>query len=173
MPAPAARSTPCPAARPSRPRWRWPSRCPARSWACPGASGRWTPCSSTRASAPWMSPHWTRWRPHWSGWPRTCPCSSPSPATARPPGYGASRCNGVAVTAVLAPTSYTVDPWDPGYGVAYSDDLDGREPTARLDLAVELAPESWRPVSPGCGDAPAILFLDGVRRIDARVWVHG
>jgi hypothetical protein len=78
------------------------------------------------------------------------------------------------VTGVLAPTSYTVDPWDPGYGVAYGDDLDGREPTARLDLAVELAPESWRAVWPACGAVPSsVLFLDGVRRIDARVWVHG
>jgi hypothetical protein len=83
------------------------------------------------------------------------------------------------VTALLAPTSYTVDPWDPGYGVALDDDLDGRESTAPLVLDVELPAASWRPVSPSPRPdddgtlARSVLFLDGVRRIDARVWVHG
>jgi len=78
------------------------------------------------------------------------------------------------MTGLLAPT-YTVDPWDPGYGVARGDELDGRESSARLDLGVELRPDEWRPLSPAA-DTPrpgSVLFLDGVRRIDARVWVHG
>jgi hypothetical protein len=92
----------------------------------------------------------------------------------------------VRVTALLAPASYTVDPWDPGYGVALDGDLDGdldgRASTARLELDVELPAASWRPVSPsprpdgpdGGGALPrSVLFLDGVRRIDARVWAHG
>jgi hypothetical protein len=76
------------------------------------------------------------------------------------------------VTALLNPTGYTVDPWDPGYGV--SDELDGRESTARLDLDLELPAADWRPVAPRRTVAlpPSILFLDGVRRIDARIWVH-
>jgi hypothetical protein len=76
------------------------------------------------------------------------------------------------VTALLSPTSYTVDPWDPGYGVA--DELDGRESTARLDLDVEEPAARWRPLDPArAATLPAsTLFLDGVRRIDARVWVH-
>lgn len=76
------------------------------------------------------------------------------------------------MTALLSPTTYTVDPWDPGYGVA--DELDGREPTARLDLGRELPAERWRPLDADrTGPVPAsMLFLDGVRRIDARVWVH-
>jgi hypothetical protein len=78
------------------------------------------------------------------------------------------------MTGLLAPTSYTVDPWDPGYGVARGDELDGRESSARLDLDVELPASSWRALSPGDGALPgSVLFLDGVRRIDARVWVHG
>jgi hypothetical protein len=79
------------------------------------------------------------------------------------------------VTALLATATYTVDPWDPGYGVAYGDELDGREPRVALDLDVELPAASWRAVSPAHTAAlpSSVLFLDGVRRIDARVWVHG
>jgi hypothetical protein len=77
------------------------------------------------------------------------------------------------VTGLLAPTTYTVDPWDPAYGVARGDELDGRESSARLDLDIELPAASWRALSPADGALPgSILFLDGVRRIDARVWVH-
>jgi hypothetical protein len=78
------------------------------------------------------------------------------------------------MTGLLSPTSYTVDPWDPGYGVARGDELDGRESSARLDLDLELPASSWRPITPADGALPgSVLFLDGVRRIDARVWVHG
>ena len=74
--------------------------------------------------------------------------------------------------------SYTVDPWDPGYGVAFSEELDGgalAESSAELNLDLETPSAQWRPVDPD----PAIvlpgtvLFADGVRRIDARIWVHG
>lgn len=78
------------------------------------------------------------------------------------------------MTGLLAPTTYTVDPWDPGYGVARGDELDGRESSARLDLDLEVPASSWRPITPADGALPgSVLFLDGVRRIDARVWVHG
>jgi hypothetical protein len=76
-----------------------------------------------------------------------------------------------------APVSFTVDPWDPGYGVAFGEDLDGggrEESSAELNLGLEVPAAQWRPLDPG----PAlplpgtVLFLDGVRRIDARVWAH-
>jgi hypothetical protein len=77
-----------------------------------------------------------------------------------------------------APFAFTVDPWDPGYGLAASEDLDGGtrgESSAELDLDLELPAGRWRPVDPD--PVPrrpgTVLFLDGVRRIDARVWVHG
>jgi hypothetical protein len=80
-------------------------------------------------------------------------------------------------TAALA-VSYSVDPWDPGYGMAYGDELtaDGRpESTAELVLDLELAEDHWQPLTADtAGPVPdTVLFLDGVRRIDARVWVHG
>jgi hypothetical protein len=79
------------------------------------------------------------------------------------------------VTALLTSTSYTIDPWDPGYGVAVGDELDGRESTARLDLGIEIPAGQWLPVSPepNVSLPSSVLFLDGVRRIDARLWVHG
>jgi hypothetical protein len=78
------------------------------------------------------------------------------------------------MTGLLSPTSYTVDPWDPGYGVARGDELDGRESSARLELDLEMPASEWRPVTPAGGALPgSVLFLDGVQRIDARVWRHG
>jgi hypothetical protein len=82
------------------------------------------------------------------------------------------------MTTVAAPVSFSVDPWDPGYGMAFGDDMDGdglQDSSAELALDLELPADRWQPMTadqnlplPG-----TILFLDGVRRIDARVWVHG
>jgi hypothetical protein len=75
--------------------------------------------------------------------------------------------------------SFTVDPWDPGYGMAFAEEADeigGLErSTAELDLDLEVPSRQWQPIDPDPGVAPpaSVLFLDGVRRIDARVWVHG
>ena len=74
--------------------------------------------------------------------------------------------------------SYSVDPWDPGYGVAFGEELDGgalEESSAELDLDLEMPRAQWRPVDPDpAAVVPGmVLFADGVRRIDARVWVHG
>ena len=74
---------------------------------------------------------------------------------------------------------FTVDPWDPGYGLAVGEELDGggalAESTAELDLDLEQPADRWLPVDPDPA-APlpgTVLFLDGVRRIDARIWLHG
>ena len=75
---------------------------------------------------------------------------------------------------------FTVDPWDPGYGQAFSDEQAGSggalsESSALLDLDLEMPAEDWQPIGPPLGlPLPkSVLFLDGVRRIDARVWVNG
>ncbi len=78
-----------------------------------------------------------------------------------------------------APTvTYSVDPWDPGYGVAFGEEMNGEplpDSTAELVLDLELPADRWRPLAPepGLPVPDTVLFLDGVRRIDARVWVHG
>jgi hypothetical protein len=86
---------------------------------------------------------------------------------------------GPDVASSVAPAvSYSVDPWDPGYGMAFGEEMDGEAlqvSSAELTLDLELPAEQWRPLTadPGLSVPDMILFLDGVRRIDARVWVHG
>jgi hypothetical protein len=82
------------------------------------------------------------------------------------------------MTTAPVPVAFTVDPWDPGYGLAFNEELDGgalEESTAELNLDLEIPAAQWRPITPD--PAPplpgTVLFLDGVRRIDARIWVHG
>jgi hypothetical protein len=88
------------------------------------------------------------------------------------------RTPGQSAGAAGMPAAFSVDPWDPGYGLAFTSDLDGgaaAESTAALTLDVELPADDWIPISPdGAVALPeTMLFLDGVRRIDARIWVHG
>ncbi len=89
-----------------------------------------------------------------------------------------------SVPAVPAPVpggraarGFTVDPWDPSYGLAVRDEPDGGlgESSAQLDLDLELAAGRWRPVDPDPTTSlpGSLLFLDGVRRVDARIWLHG
>jgi hypothetical protein len=67
---------------------------------------------------------------------------------------------------------FRVDPWDPTYGSALDTDL---EPPAESDVVVdvEVAAADWQPVAaPVAGAHPSlVLFVDGVRRVEARVWI--
>jgi len=69
-----------------------------------------------------------------------------------------------------------VDSWDPSYGSALEPGELGptAESTAQLGLDVELPATTWRPLSPPADlRAPAlVLLVDGVRRVDARIWVE-
>jgi hypothetical protein len=69
-----------------------------------------------------------------------------------------------------------VEGWDPGYGAS----MDGGDgPTspssAQLDADVEMPAPAWQPmIAPGDVRSPStVLLVDGVRRIDAGVWVTG
>jgi len=68
---------------------------------------------------------------------------------------------------------FSVEAWSPEYGVAL-DDAHLEEATAEVDIGVEVPADRWAPLAPPAGTAPAAeaLFVDGVRRIDARVWIH-
>ncbi|MDF5754169.1 hypothetical protein [Spongiactinospora sp. TRM90649] len=72
--------------------------------------------------------------------------------------------------------AFTVDPWDPGYAQALAAEAMSElgSTSAELELDVELPAADWRPVTPARGSAPpkVMLIADGVRRIDARVWMH-
>jgi hypothetical protein len=66
---------------------------------------------------------------------------------------------------------FTVDPWDPTYGTSVDAELGAS--TAEIATDVETPPDRWAPVPPPPGLLPpaAVLFVDGVRRVDAQVWV--
>ena len=62
---------------------------------------------------------------------------------------------------------FSVDGWDPTYGMSLEleDYLD--ESTASIEAHVEMPAEQWQPINPDPGQTPpaALLFVDGVRRI--------
>jgi hypothetical protein len=69
---------------------------------------------------------------------------------------------------------FAVDGWDPSYGSGL--ETEGSllaESTASIDPGVELPAGGWRPLDPVADLEPpgALLFVDGVRRIEARVWI--
>jgi hypothetical protein len=70
-----------------------------------------------------------------------------------------------------------VDAWDPGYGTGLDPDAGAgpaAENSAPLDADVEMPADSWRPLpAPADLRAPdVVLLVDGVRRIDARLWTE-
>lgn len=65
---------------------------------------------------------------------------------------------------------FTVEAWDPDYGAPSEADL--VDSTENVDPSVELRPEQWRPLVPEIEAAEDILFVDGVRRVDANLWIE-
>jgi hypothetical protein len=66
---------------------------------------------------------------------------------------------------------YAVDTWAPDYGTSRDEQL--AEATRPVDPGVEVRAERWAPVTPDPGRVPTrpVTFVDGVRRIDARIWI--
>jgi len=66
---------------------------------------------------------------------------------------------------------FAVDTWAPDYGTSREEQL--REASRPVDVAVEFPPDEWDPVTPARDvEAPdTVTFVDGVRRIDARIWI--
>jgi len=65
---------------------------------------------------------------------------------------------------------FSVDPWDPSYGIA--NEVEGLDPTsAEVNPSVELEANDWQPINPVGPEAASVRFVDGVRRIEARVWL--
>jgi hypothetical protein len=67
---------------------------------------------------------------------------------------------------------FAVDPWDPSYGTSLDTELG--ESAAQVALDVELPCAEWQPIDPDPSAVPpdAVLFVDGVRRVDAQLWVE-
>jgi len=67
---------------------------------------------------------------------------------------------------------FSVDPWDPSYG-APVDDAAPADSSATVNTAVERPPGEWSPVRGGHADrGEPVVFVDGVRRVEARVWIE-
>ena len=87
----------------------------------------------------------------------TIPRLTPTPAGAAQPGM-----------------RFSVDLWDVSYGSALNlteEDLPAS--VIRVNTEVEVPADQWAPIAaPGDVAHPsAVLFVDGVRRVDARVWI--
>lgn len=63
-----------------------------------------------------------------------------------------------------------VGTWAPEYGSPVAADPVDESPS-EVDPTLELAPVDWRPLRPGRVTVPRLRFVDGVRRIDARLWL--
>jgi hypothetical protein len=66
---------------------------------------------------------------------------------------------------------FAVDSWDPGYGTSFG--IDGSPETVTSVVTdVEVAADEWAPIAVIPVEPPrATIFVDGVRRIDARIWI--
>ena len=82
--------------------------------------------------------------------------------------------------AATAPFRFSVEAWSPEYGGPLEGDDDQGRAGATIDIGVEVAESDWLPRSPTRGENRSIpgtpgggtvVFTDGVRRVDARVWV--
>lgn len=68
---------------------------------------------------------------------------------------------------------FHVDAWDPSYGSSVEEAEGGGKSTAKVDPAVEVPVDRWAPIPPTpVGEPGAVLFIDGVRRVEARVWIE-
>ena len=68
---------------------------------------------------------------------------------------------------------FAVDTWAPDYGMSIEADLEAS--TQEIDVDLETPRDSWVPIAPppALADAPMrMLFVDGVRRVDARIWIE-
>ena len=66
-----------------------------------------------------------------------------------------------------------VDAWAPGFAPASPGSAELQDASGPVDVGREVAAGDWAPRSPDPAVRPAtdVRFVDGVRRIDARVWV--
>ena len=65
---------------------------------------------------------------------------------------------------------YTVENWDPEYGAPSTPELE--DASENVEVGIELPPERWQPVLPGEDPLDDLLFVDGVRRVDASLWIE-
>ena len=64
---------------------------------------------------------------------------------------------------------YTVENWDSDYGAPTDPEL--TDATQNVDVGVEMTADQWRPILPDSPAVEEVLFVDGVRRVDASLWI--
>lgn len=64
---------------------------------------------------------------------------------------------------------FSVETWSPEYGAPMEAEME--ESTVAVDVGVEVAADAWRPLEVATSPVSEIVFVDGVRRIDANVWI--
>ncbi len=66
---------------------------------------------------------------------------------------------------------FAVETWAPEYGIA-ADEGQLIETSEHVDAGIEVPLDQWSPISPALSTAvpETIMFVDGVQRIDARIW---
>jgi hypothetical protein len=68
---------------------------------------------------------------------------------------------------------FWVDAWDPAYGTSPDQEPLGASETG-TDAGVEIAADRWHPVPAPAVPLPEVVhFVDGVRRVDAHMWIDG
>jgi hypothetical protein len=65
---------------------------------------------------------------------------------------------------------FAIDTWEPDYGTPTEPGaLQPSDVPTRVDA--ERSEAEWAPIATAAPRAPVVLFIDGVRRIEARVWI--
>ncbi len=64
---------------------------------------------------------------------------------------------------------FTVEQWAPEYGTPTGAELE--ETTTVPEVDIEVPARDWAPIAPTGSGADSVLFVDGVRRVDANVWI--
>ncbi|QNP55552.1 hypothetical protein H9L22_15435 [Tessaracoccus defluvii] len=68
---------------------------------------------------------------------------------------------------------FMVDGWAPDYGSSLQEVEELAESKAELTTDVEVPDAGWRPIAASATTEPStILFVDGVRRVEARLWLN-
>ena len=64
---------------------------------------------------------------------------------------------------------FSVEQWAPEYGTPTGAELE--ETTTVPEVDIEVPARDWAPIGPTGDGAESVLFVDGVRRVDANVWI--
>jgi hypothetical protein len=64
---------------------------------------------------------------------------------------------------------FTVEQWAPEYGTPTGAELE--ETTTVPEVDIEVPSRRWAPITPSGTTVESVLFVDGVRRVDANVWI--